>query len=234
MESIVHHADCMEIMAQYPDKHFDLAVVDPPYGIKADRAFVRKTPAIDKRNGRPIKTRGRKVGNWDNERPCIEYFTEIQRISKNQIIWGGNYFADLLPAKSCWLVWDKVNGTTDQADCELAWTSFNTAVRQLEFMWNGMLQGCNEGGKTSEGNVNKKESRIHPTQKPIKLYDWIYKNYLPEGGKVIDTHLGSGSNRIAADKAGNINFVGCELDKDYFDAQEKRWSNYKAQLTIQF
>ena len=232
--SVVNHADCMEIMAIYPDNHFDLAVVDPPYGIKADRSFVRKTPAIDKRNGRIIKTSGRKVGNWDNERPCIEYLTEIQRISKNQIIWGGNYFADLLPAKSCWLVWDKVNGTTDQADCELAWTSFNTAVRQLEFMWNGMLQGGNNNGKTSEGSIKNKESRIHPTQKPIKLYDWIYKNYLPNGGNVIDTHLGSGSNRIAADKAGNINFVGVELDKDYFDAQEKRWNNYKQQLTIQF
>ena len=235
MESVVHHADCMDIMATYPDNHFDLAVVDPPYGIKADRSFVRKTPAIDKRNGRPIKTKPKLVKAWDNERPNIDYFKEIIRVSKNQIIFGGNYFADLLPAKSCWIVWDKVNGNSDQADCELAWTSFNTAVRQIELLWTGLLEAESiNKGRRNQGNKKLCESRIHPTQKPIKLYDWIYKNYLPNGGNVIDTHLGSGSNRIAADKAGNINFVGVELDKDYFDAQEKRWHNYKQQLTIQF
>lgn len=122
---------------------------------------------------------------------------------------------------SCWIVWDKQN-SADFADCELAYTSFNSAVRKFSFRWNGMLQQ----------DMKNKEQRIHPTQKPVALYDWIYKNYLPEGGKVIDTHLGSGSNRIAADKAGNIDFTAYELDKDYFEAQEKRWSNYKAQLKM--
>lgn len=232
MESIVKNIDCMVGMAEYPDKYFDLAVVDPPYGIKADRAFVRKTPAIDPRNGRPIITKPKKIGNWDNERPSNTYFQELFRVSKNQIIWGGNYFADLLPAKSCWIVWDKVNGKSDQADCELAWTSFNSAVRQIEYMW-CIAQGKSiSEGRIAQGNNKLWEKKLHPTQKPVILYDWIYSTYFKNGGKVIDTHLGSGSNRIAAEKAGNIDFVGFELDKDYFEAQEKRWAEYKKQLTL--
>ena len=207
--SIVHHADCMEIMAQYPDKHFDLAVVDPPYGIGASEMTMG--------SGKNKQyTKGKK---WDNEIPSNLYFDELVRVSKNQIVWGGNYFS--LPITKSWILWDKgIYWDCDFADGEMAWTSFNMVLRIAKIRYKGFL-----GSDTI---------RIHPTQKPIKLYDWIYKNYLPEGGKVIDTHLGSGSNRIAADKAGKINFVGCELDKDYFDAQEKRWSNYKAQLTIQF
>jgi site-specific DNA-methyltransferase (adenine-specific) len=205
MESIVHHADCMEIMAQYPDNHFDLAVVDPPYGLGE---------SVVNSGGR-FKRYNNKNGNWDMEVPTDKYFTELFRVSKNQIIWGGNYFA--LPANKCFIIWDKLQPEgISFAMAEYAWTSFDTVA------------------KICKQRTQGQEKRFHPTQKPIKLYDWIYKNYLPEGGKVIDTHLGSGSNRIAADKAGNINFVGCELDKDYFDAQEKRWSNYKAQLTIQF
>jgi site-specific DNA-methyltransferase (adenine-specific) len=213
MDSIVHHADCMEIMAQYPDKHFDLAVVDPPYGI--DLANMNMGVGTGKKCSK-IANRKWKAKEWDKETPSSLYFNELVRISKNQIIWGGNYF-DLPPCKN-YIIWDKeIPEGLSFADCEMAWTSFDKAPRI--FRHSAYLDKAN---------------KFHPTQKPIKLYDWIYKNYLPEGGKVIDTHLGSGSNRIAADKAGNINFVGCELDKDYFDAQEKRWSNYKAQLTIQF
>jgi site-specific DNA-methyltransferase (adenine-specific) len=211
--SIVHHADCMEIMAQYPDKHFDLAVVDPPYGI--DLANMNMGVGTGKKCSK-IANRKWKAKDWDTETPSSLYFNELVRISKNQIIWGGNYF-DLPPCKN-YIIWDKeIPEGLSFADCEMAWTSFDKAPRI--FRHSAYLDKAN---------------KFHPTQKPIKLYDWIYKNYLPEGGKVIDTHLGSGSNRISADKAGNINFVGCELDKDYFDAQEKRWSNYKAQLTIQF
>lgn len=165
MTSSVFNIDCMEGMKQFPDKFFDLAIVDPPYGIKADRMFVRKTPAIDPRNGRPILTKPKKIGNWDNERPSEEYFKELQRVSVNQIIWGGNYFADLLPAKSCWIVWDKVNGGSDQADCELAWTSFDSAVRQIEFMW-CIAQGRSmEQGRIAQGNNQlweKKFAQIFP------------------------------------------------------------------------
>ena len=231
MGSIVFNSDCVEGMKQFPDKYFDLAVVDPPYGIKADRSFVRKTPAIDPRNGRPIITKPKKVGTWDNERPKPEYFIELQRVSKNQIIWGGNYFADLLPPKSCWIVWDKVNGGSDQADCELAWTSFNTAVRQLEYMW-CIAQGESAvNGRRAQGNNNLWEKKYHPTQKPVILYDWLYKNYAEEGMKVLDTHLGTGSNRISAHKY-KMDFTAFEIDKEYFDKQEQRYRDFISQTTL--
>jgi len=205
MNSIVYNADCIAGMKQYPDKWFDLVVADPPYGIGEDGGRAR-TRGSKKTNGI--------AKNWDNERPSVEYFTELQRVSKNQIIWGGNYFADLLPASRCWLYWQKDMGG-DFADGELAWTSFDRVLKQFR--------------KRSETF-----DRIHPTQKPVTLYDWLYTNYLPEGGRVLDPNLGSGSNRISADKRGNIDFVGFEIDKDYFEAQEKRWRDYKSQLTILF
>jgi site-specific DNA-methyltransferase (adenine-specific) len=217
MESIVKNIDCMVGMSEYPDKYFDLVIVDPPYGIGEDGSR-------NKSRGKLAKAKNYKAfaGN-DIEAPPIEYFNELIRISKNQIIWGANHFISRIPLdSSCWIVWDKNNGENDFADCELAWTSFKSAVRKFKFTWNGMLQE----------DMRNKESRIHPTQKPIALYDWIYSKYLSNGGKVLDTHLGSGSNRIAADKAGNIDFVGFELDKDYFEAQEKRWAEYKKQLTL--
>jgi site-specific DNA-methyltransferase (adenine-specific) len=202
MESIVYNMDCMELMTQYPDNHFDLAVVDPPYGIGED--------------GGKARTRGNKRTNgekkqWDNQRPNGKYFTELQRVSKNQIIWGGNYFADLLPASRCWLYWQKNIGG-DFADGELAWTSFDKVLKQYT--------------KRSETF-----DRIHPTQKPIPLYQWILKNYAKEGDLILDTHLGSGSSRIAAYK-GKFDFVGCEIDKEYFEAQEKRFKDFTSQLTL--
>ena len=207
--------DCMIGIAQYPDKYFDLAVVDPPYGIGEDGLKNHSRDGVTKPTLYTQKS-------WDREIPAEDYFNELFRVSKNQIIWGANHF--LSKTSPCWIVWDKMNGDNDFADCELAWTSFKTSVRKFEYRWAGMLQG----------DMKNKEYRIHPTQKPIQLYSWIYRKYLPEGGKVIDTHLGSGSNRIAADKAGNIDFVGYEIDKDYFEAQEKRWRDYKSQLVIRF
>ena len=208
--------DCMAVMARYPDKHFDLAVVDPPYGIGED--------------GSKNHTRGKKAvsknykafsGN-DLEAPEQLYFDKLRRISKNQIIWGANHFISQLPYNSsCWLVWDKDNGETDFADCELAWTSFKTAVRKFKYKWQGMLQQ----------NMKNKEFRIHPTQKPVALYDWIFHHYAKPNDLILDTHLGSGSSRIAAHKAG-LSFVGCELDADYFKAQEKRFKEFTAQLRL--
>jgi site-specific DNA-methyltransferase (adenine-specific) len=205
--------DNMKYMAQFHDGYFDLAVVDPPYGINASKGKWGSS------NKGKVTQYGKK--SWDKKIPSDEYFLELQRVSINQIIWGGNYFK--LNPSSCWLVWDKLN-SADFADCELAWTSFESPVRKFTYRWNGMLQQ----------NMKDKEKRIHPTQKPIGLYDWIYAKYLPEGGKVLDTHLGSGSNRIAADKAGNIDFYSCEIDPEYFNDQEKRWENYKSQLTLNF
>ena len=218
-ESIVYNEDCMIGMARYPDKYFDLAVVDPPYGIG-----IHKMNYTQSLNGGVAKRRDYSaITEWDENAPPPEYFLELMRVSKNQIIWGGNYFA--LPLTKSWVVWDKRTQSkysNDFADGELAWTSYDLPLKMFRWLWSGMMQQ----------NMKHKQERIHPTEKPIALYEWIYMNYLPNGGKVIDTHLGSGSNRIAADKQRNIDFYGWEIDKDYFDAQEKRWQDYKSQLTL--
>ena len=215
MSSIVYNEDCMAVMKRYPDNHFDLAIVDPPYGIgeSGQTNKSRSKLAVAKDYGKK---------NWDSESPNEEYFKELLRVSKNQIIWGANHFISKIPFdSSCWIVWDKINGETDFADSELAWTSFKTSVRNFRFQWQGMLQG----------DMKNKEIRIHPTQKPIKLYDWVLSKYASKGNLILDTHLGSGSSRIAAYKGG-FDFVGCELDKEYFEAQEKRFKQFKSQLTL--
>lgn len=220
--SIVYNMDNMEFMRQMPDGYYSLAVVDVPYGIGEDGAKNHSRCKI-------CKPRLYKAKEWDSEPPPAEYFNELFRISKHQIIFGANHFISRMPYdSSCWIIWDKVNGQTDFADCEMAWTSFNTAVRKFTFMWNGMMQGTPLNGAILQGNIKLREHRIHPTQKPIALYDWIYKNYLPNGGRVIDTHLGSGSNRISAHKRGNIIFDACELDTDYFNDGNKRYDEFLA------
>jgi site-specific DNA-methyltransferase (adenine-specific) len=212
--SDVYNEDCIEVMKRYPDNYFDLAIVDPPYGIGEDGL---------KNHSRGKATKATKYTpkNWDKEPPQEEYFNELFRVSKNQIIFGANHFIERINKNSsCWIVWNKLN-TGDFADCELAWTSFNTAVRKFDFMWNGMLQG----------DMKNKENRIHPTQKPVRLYDWILKNYAKEHQTILDTHLGSGSSRISANKAG-VHFVGCEIDKEYFDKQNKRYADFISQQRL--
>ena len=197
--------DCMAFMAQFPDKFFDLAVVDPPYGINMDGGVIGIS--------RKAKNTEYHKKDWDKSAPEIAYFQELRRVSKNQIIFGANHFISRNPIDSpCWIVWDKENGNNPFADCELAWTSFNRAVRKFVFRWQGMLQG----------NMKHKEIRIHPTQKPIALYAWIFENFSRGGEKILDTHLGSGSSRIAAYHAG-LDFWGCELDKEYFDKANERF-----------
>ena len=223
MDSIVFNKDCMEVMARYPDNYFDLAVVDPPYGIGFDGNTTANGGIAGRRNGFTRKQHHEKKG-WDKERPSAEYFGELQRISKNQIVWGGNYFADLLPPKKGWIFWDKKitnANNTNFSDGELAWTSFDCILRRFTYDWIGFGYLNNPQG----------EKKIHPTQKPVALYDWIFKNYASPNDKILDTHLGSGSSRIAAHKA-KLDFVGCELDKEYFDAQEKRFKDFSSQLTL--
>lgn len=216
MTSEVFNEDCMIGMARYPDKWFDLAVVDPPYGIRQDGHRENNRSKL-------AKSKNYHKALWDQPKPNEDYFNELFRVSVNQIIWGANHFISRMPFdSSSWIVWDKDN-SGHFADCELAWSSFDTAVRRFKFTWNGMLQG----------DMKNKESRIHPTQKPIALYSWIFDRYATKGMKILDTHLGSQSSRIAADKAG-MNFTGFELDKDYFDAGCKRYDQYKQQLTLQF
>jgi site-specific DNA-methyltransferase (adenine-specific) len=206
----ITNEDNMALMARYPDNYFDLAIVDPPYGIGASKGTWGSS------NKGKVTNYGKK--DWDKEIPQEEYFIEIQRVSKNQIIWGGNYFT--LRPSSCWIVWDKLN-SADFADCELAWTSFATAVRKFTYRWNGMLQQ----------NMKDKENRIHPTQKPVALYKWLLMNYAKPNDKILDTHLGSGSIAIACYDLG-FDLTACELDTDYFNGALKRLENHKLQLKI--
>ena len=207
---LFYNADNLAIMKQYPDKHFPLAIVDPPYGIKASEMTM----------GSGTKKKWNKNKKWDDNIPTIEYFTELQRISKNQIIFGGNYFN--LPISKGWIFWDKgIYGDSSFADGELAWTSFDVVLRVAKIRYKGFL-GMD------------KDCRIHITQKPIALYEWILKNYANDNDKILDTHLGSGSIAIAIDKANtldkrNLSFVGIEIDKDYFNDSIKRFKNYKSQ-----
>jgi site-specific DNA-methyltransferase (adenine-specific) len=205
--SEVTNEDCMEGMARYPDNYFDLAIVDPPYGIGYDGQ--RKTTS--KHGGRREKL----FKGWDNKIPDKNYFDELFRVSKNQIIWGGNYFTMFLPSSMGWIFWDK-GQRINNSDGELAFTSFNRALRVFTLNRVFIL----EFGETN-----------HPTQKPVKLYKWLLQNYAKQGDKILDTHLGSGSSRIAAYDMG-FDFTAFELDKEYFEAQEKRFNQFKSQLKL--
>jgi site-specific DNA-methyltransferase (adenine-specific) len=216
--------DNMLMMARYPDDYFDLAIVDPPYGIDV---------ANDSRSGKSFKTnfggkskmvkaRSYKKSDWDKTPPEVDYFNELIRVSKNQIIWGANHFCNLFAANStAWIIWDKDNGESNLADAEIAYSSFEKSVRIFSFKWHGMLQG----------NMKNKQNRIHPTEKPIKLYEWLLMNYAKEGDKILDTHLGSGSIAIACHNLG-FDLTACELDKDYYDAAMKRLKQHQQQLTM--
>lgn len=204
----------MELMKRFPDNHFDLAIVDPPYGIGEDGG---KSASRCKATG--VKPNNLKKKGWDKNPPNKDYFTELKRVSKNQIIFGANHFIENIPEanSSCWIVWDKVNGDNDFADCELAYCSFKTAVRKISLRWHGMLQH----------NMKDKEVRIHPTQKPVSLYQWILQKYAEPNFKILDTHLGSGSIAIALDSLNkiekmNLTLTACELEKDYFKNTTER------------
>lgn len=230
-----YNIDCMEYMRNLPDKAFDLAVVDPPYGIGitgknrgggyykcigSSKPFGSKGQSIRRKQKNVIKATFYPVFD-DSSPPDAEYFRELARVSKHRIIWGGNFFLDYLGRASCMIVWDKKRRGMAQADCEIAWTDLPGQSRVYEFVWNGMLQG----------DMKNKETRIHATQKPVALYRWIFQNFAKEGYKILDTHLGSGSSRIAAYDAG-LDFVGCEIDKTYFELEEKRFAEHTAQLNL--
>ena len=207
--SEVYLEDCVTALKRYPDNHFNLAIVDPPYGnIDAIGLIDNK-----KKGKQAIKRTNYKL--FKNIAPDDEYYCELARVSKNQIIWGGNF----LGLCGGVIVWQK-NGTAF-GEAEVAICSTHKSVKVFEYTWNGMIQQ----------NMKDKEIRIHPTQKPVALYEWILHNYAKEGDLILDTHLGSGSSRIAAYKGG-FNFVGFEIDSDYFNAQEKRFNEFKSQLRL--
>ena len=207
--------DCMEAMSKMEDNAYDLAIVDPPYGIDVTNQKQGEGGGVARKIQYTKK-------DWDKNAPDKEYFNELRRVSKNQIIWGANHFISKLPIdSSCWVVWDKDNGTTDFADCELAWSSFKTAVRRIKWKWAGMLQQ----------DMKNKEKRIHPTQKPVALYKWLLKNYANEGDKILDTHLGSGSIAIACHDGG-FSLDAWEIDKEYHAAAVDRYNTHISQLRL--
>lgn len=230
-ESIAYNMDCVEAMRGMPDKCFDLAVVDPPYGRK-EHGGKNRSKFVLQNNGKMLYVcdghYARKC--WDDTIPTEEYFQELVRVSKNQIIWGVNYFPYVLgPGR---IVWDKCNGASDQSDCEIAYNSMTSRIDLVRFMWAGMMQGKSMAeGHIMKGNKSKNEKRIHPTQKPIAIYAWIFQKYAKPGDKILDTHLGSGSSRIAAYDAG-LDFTGYEIDRDYFEAQESRFAAHTAQTSL--
>lgn len=210
--------DCMNIMKNYPDNYFDLAIVDPPYGINFGE-FNRTNKASD---GKRYKANKYKNKDWDDAIPDDTYFTELFRVSQNQIVWGGNYFPCLW-RYGCkgFVFWYKGNPVANFSDGELAWTSFDRVARQFDYRYYGNLEGKSQAA-----------NKIHPTQKPIALYKWIYKNYAKTEFRILDTHLGSGSNAIASYDFGIAEFVGVELDKEYFEDAKKRIENHMAQINL--
>lgn len=212
--SEVYNIDCMEGMAKYPDKYFELAIVDPPYGIDAD---IKNNKNI--KQSKKSASNSKKYGDqlWDKKIPSPDYFTELIRISQRQIVWGANYFGLV----GGMLYWHKNVTMPTYSTGELAWLSWLTKIEFVNITWHGMLQ---------EDMANK-EIRVHPTQKPVALYKWLLHNYAKEGNKILDTHLGSGSSRIAAYEMG-FDFTGFELDKDYFDASVKRYNNHIMQQKL--
>ena len=201
----LYNADCMEIMKSFTDKQFDLAIVDPPYGIGAENH------AGKKENG--WTQWEKKV--WDSKTPDKTYFNELFRVSKNQIIWGGNYMTDSLYPSMGWVIWDKGQRDFSLADGEMAWTSFNKAMRIWDY----------------SRAKNLSEKRIHPTQKPVALYKWILSKYAKQGQTILDTHLGSGSSAIAAHDYG-YEFTGIELDEEYYNAAKERLILHQRQLNL--
>jgi len=214
----ITNEDNIELMARYPDKYFDLAIVDPPYGINIHKMNYTQSikGGVTKRNDYSAIT------DWDSNVPNQEYFNELFRVSKNQIIWGGNYFE--LPLTKSWIIWDKKTEekySNDFADCEMAWNSFNKPAKVVRYLWSGMLQP----------NMKDKQKRIHPTEKPYQLYKWILDKYAKEGDKILDTHLGSGSIAIACHDY-KFDLTACELDKEYFDKAMQRINNHTAQQKL--
>lgn len=208
----------MQGMRRYPDKYFDLAIVDPPYGGVTQGGYM-----ANKMSGGVARYKNDyHLSLWSCERPNQEYFEELQRVSKNQIIWGGNYYSSMLSDSQGWIVWDKQKPEgMSFADVELAYTSFDLASRIFRFTWNGMLQG----------DMKNKEYKIHPTQKPVALYKWILHNYAKEGDKILDTHVGSASSLIACEEMG-FDYVGFEIDEEYYRESKERLDRHNAQVNI--
>jgi site-specific DNA-methyltransferase (adenine-specific) len=207
--SEVYLEDCVKALKRFNDNHFDLAIVDPPYGLGMGTVSI---PSEKNTNSQQKFYKDLKSKRWDDKTPNKEYFDELKRVSKNQIVWGGNYMAEHLGNTKCIIIWDKMTYIPTMSQFEFAFCSFNKHPKMV---------------KINSTDID----RMHPTQKPVALYDWIFNKYAKPTDTILDTHLGSGSSRIAAERAG-LNFIGFELDADYYHAQEKRFKNHVSQLTL--
>ena len=214
----ITNEDNMELMARYEDNHFDLAIVDPPYGIGMDNSKKRTKPDRPNSYTSAYKDERYHKTNWDNETPNDEYFKELFRTSKNQIIWGANYFCDMIPKGYGWIYWNKNNGDNNNfSDGELAFSSKGIQVRHFKI--------------SAFHNLRGGKDRIHPTQKPVKLYEWLLMNYAKEGDKILDTHLGSGSIAIACHNLG-YDLTACELDTEYYNSAMRRLTDHQLQAKL--
>lgn len=212
----LYNMDCNDFMAELPDNYYSLAIADPPYGMNKAK---KGTVGGGSKKGKPTTYTKKE---WDKNPFDERFFQELMRISENQIIWGANHFISKIPIdSSCWIVWDKNNEPTKFADCELAWTSFSSAVRKCKFTWNGFIQGDNKS----------KEERIHPTQKPAFLYQWLLNKYAKKGDRIFDPCVGSGSSAIAAHQLG-FEYEGCELDEEYINLATSRIKEETRQLQL--
>ncbi len=221
----IFNEDCLKTMSRMEDNSIDLVLTDPPYGIGASKFLNRKNYSADgeeyKRGNSLASKKKYDIKEWDNKTPSKEVFDEIFRVSKNQIIFGGNYFIEMLSNSRCWIVWDKINGDNNFADCELAWTSYNKSVQKYSFMWNGFIQQ----------DMANKEERLHPTQKPTELFKDILRDYAIKNGykTIYDPFMGSGTTAIACKSLG-LDYIGSELDKDYYEIILKRLSAVQGSL----
>ena len=209
VNSEVYLEDCVKALKRYADNYFDLAIVDPPYGLGMGTVSI---PSEKNTNSQQKFYKDLKSKRWDDNTPNKEYFDELKRVSKNQIVWGGNYMAEHLGNTKCIIIWDKMTYIPTMSQFEFAFCSFNKHPKMV---------------KVNSTDID----RMHPTQKPIKLYDWLLHNYAKPNDLILDTHLGSGSSRIAAYKGG-FNFVGFEIDQEYYEKQEKRFNDFKSQLRL--
>jgi len=229
----ITNEDNMALMSRYPDKYFDLAIIDIEYGIGASKPSI-KPDTIQQKNGSrlPVKVSKYKHKDWDLKKSDEDYLIELFRVSQRQIIFGGNYYG----LTGGYLCWDKLNGESDQYGCELAWLSFTNRTDIVYYLWSGMMQGiyCGKDLKKAviqQGNKKLNEKRIHPTQKPVPLYGYILNQYAEPGDRILDTHSGSGSLAIACDIYG-FDLVACELEKDYFHDSISRLSKHQKQQSL--
>ena len=230
------NADCMHYLPKCPDNYFDLAIVDPQYGIGASKPSKKPETVLQKNGNRlRVESNKHKHKDWDLEKMPLEYFTELKRVSKHQIIWGENYYGIFAGGR---IIWDKLNGESDQYDCEIAYCSINNRTDIIYYLWQGMFQGvyCGKNilkAMEQQGNKKENEERIHPTQKPIKLYKYLLREYAKRGDLILDTHVGSASSLVACKELG-FDYVGFEIDKEYFEQATKRLERAFRKYELEF